>query len=255
MFAKGGQKLKNFVDDIWKKIADWFLKNKEIVKGWIDRIKKAFSKDSKTDELFRDISKKFIVNNNGVLSKTQFLKIATQIEKHFGTKLHWIDRNSYEFRELFKKWQEEPIFAVFHSSTFKNGRYGIVLDGPAIYFFEGIHKFGNKISITAYTLQHELIHLKLWYKMTKEFPELIGLYRKIPRWLDEANVIGEILKQNAQKFGKWDLIDIENDLTILNNMLRKNPLFKKEAQRILGKEQLQLKDFENWDLRKFLEKL
>lgn len=91
--------------------------------------------------------------------------------------------------------------------------------------------------------------------MTKEFPELIGLYRKVPRWLDEANVIGEILKQNAQKIGKWEFVDIENDLTILNNMLRKNPLFKKEAQRVFGKEQLQLDDFENWDFSKFLEKL
>ena len=25
----GGQKLRNFVDDIWKKIADWFLKNRK----------------------------------------------------------------------------------------------------------------------------------------------------------------------------------------------------------------------------------
>lgn len=114
------------------------MKNNEIVKGWIDRIKKAFSQDSKTDELFRDISKKFIVINRGVLTQNQFLKIARQIEKHFGTKLCWVDRNSYEFKDLFKKWQNEPIFAVFHSSIFKNGRYGIVLDGPAIYFFNGI---------------------------------------------------------------------------------------------------------------------
>lgn len=29
MFSKGGQKLQNFVDDVWKEIAEWFLKNKE----------------------------------------------------------------------------------------------------------------------------------------------------------------------------------------------------------------------------------
>ncbi|WP_312341249.1 hypothetical protein [Chryseobacterium binzhouense] len=29
MLTKGGQKLQDFVDDVWKKIADWFLKNKK----------------------------------------------------------------------------------------------------------------------------------------------------------------------------------------------------------------------------------
>lgn len=32
MFAKGGKKLQNFVDDIWKKIADWFLKNSKLLR-------------------------------------------------------------------------------------------------------------------------------------------------------------------------------------------------------------------------------
>jgi len=31
MLAKGGKKLQDFVDDVWKKIADWFLKNKNLV--------------------------------------------------------------------------------------------------------------------------------------------------------------------------------------------------------------------------------
>lgn len=119
----------------------------------------------------------------------------------------------------------------------------------------GLSKYGNKIELTAYTLQHELIHLKLWYKMTKEFPELVGLYRKIPRWLDEANVIGEILKQNAQKIGKWESDDIMNDLNKLNENLNFYPSWRKSIKDILGKEQLELKDFENWDLSKFLEKL
>ena len=89
--------------------------------------------------------------------------------------------------------------------------------------------------------------------MTKEFPELIGLYRKIPRWLDEANVIGEILQQNSQKVGKWDMVDIMNDLNKLNENLRYYPNWRKSIKEILGKEQLELKDFENWSLSEILE--
>lgn len=255
LLGKGGEELKAFFEKIWKAIADWFLKNKKVFVDWTKKIQKAFGSDSKSDGLFRDIFKKFVVNNKGALTQRQFLKIAKQIEKHFGTKLYWIDRNSQEFVALFKKWQDNPIFAVFHSTTFKNGRYGIMLEGPAIYFFNGISKLGHKIEITAYTLQHELIHLKLWYKMTKEFPELASLYRSIPRWLDEANVIGEMLAQNAQKVGKWSMDDIMNDLHTLNNNLRDIPQWQRSFKSLTGKERMELSDFDNWDLSKFLDKL
>ncbi len=255
IFAKGRQAIKEFFTKLGDDIGKWFVSNKRTFENLVAKAKNIFKKDSKTDELFRDISKKFIVKNHGNLSKTKFLKIAKQIEKHFGTKLHWVDRNSYEFKELYKKWYDSPIYAVFHSSTFKNGRYGITLEGPAIYFFEGVHKFGGTIKLTTYTLQHELIHVKLWYKMTKEFPELSPLYKKIPRWLDEANVIAEFLQQNAQKIGKWEMDDILNDLKVLNKIFRDNPAYREGVKKIFGKEQLELKDFENWDLSKFLEKL
>ncbi|TXF79489.1 hypothetical protein [Chryseobacterium sp.] len=32
LIKAGGQKLKNFVDEIWKKIADWFVKNSKLVR-------------------------------------------------------------------------------------------------------------------------------------------------------------------------------------------------------------------------------
>ncbi|WP_430410998.1 hypothetical protein [Kordia sp.] len=53
--------------------------------------------------------------------------------------------------------------------------------------------------------------------MTKEFPELASVYKKIPRVLDELNVVGEILKQNAQKVGKWSIDDIMNDIDVINS--------------------------------------
>ncbi|GAB0156251.1 hypothetical protein CHRYSEOSP005_15150 [Chryseobacterium sp. Alg-005] len=260
-----GGKIANSAQDLYKWLEKEFLEMLEAIKSgkvaeWIrKKIDAIFGGGNQiydeTEELFRDIFKKLIVNSKGVLSKEEFLKIAQQIEKHFETKLHWIDRESEEFAELYKKWYDNPIFAVFHKSTFKNGRYEIVLEGPAIYFFRGANKLGIPVEVTAYTLQHELIHMKLWYKMVKKFPEMAELYKKIPRWLDEANVLGEILKQNAQKIGKWETADIMNDLNTLNDNFRDYPHWKESLQKVLGKDHLDLKDFENWNLDEILKKL
>lgn len=260
-----GRKIANSAQDLYKWLEKEFLEMMKAIKNgkvgeWIERkINTIFGEGNQmydeTEELFRDIFKKLIVNSKGVLSKEEFFKIAQQIEKHFETKLHWIDRESEEFTELFKKWYDDPIFAVFHKSTFKNGRYGMVLEGPAIYFFKGLNKLGVPVEVTAYTLQHELIHMKLWYKMVKKFPEMAGLYKKIPTWLDEANVIGEILKQNAQKVGKWEMDDIMNDINTLNKNAKRFPHWKESLQKVLGKDQLELKDFENWNLDEILKKI
>jgi hypothetical protein len=87
LLGKGGEELKAFFEKIWKAIADWFLKNKKVFVDWTKEIQKAFGSDSKSDGLFRDIFKKFVVNNKGALTQRQFLKIAKQIEKHFSTVL------------------------------------------------------------------------------------------------------------------------------------------------------------------------
>ncbi|AZA72696.1 hypothetical protein [Chryseobacterium indoltheticum] len=58
IFSIGGQKLKKFADDLWKKIAEWFVKNKKLVEGWTNKIKKYLSKDGKTEEFFTKIDKK-----------------------------------------------------------------------------------------------------------------------------------------------------------------------------------------------------
>nr|WP_233174393.1 hypothetical protein [Elizabethkingia sp. ASV34] len=36
MFAKGGKKLQDFIEKLWKEIAEWFLKNKELLKSAYD---------------------------------------------------------------------------------------------------------------------------------------------------------------------------------------------------------------------------
>ena len=51
------------------------------------------------------------------------------------------------------------------------------------------------------------------------------------------------------------MVDIMNDLNKLNENLRYYPNWRKSIKEILGKEQLELKDFENWSLSEILEKL
>ncbi|WP_278555280.1 hypothetical protein [Elizabethkingia bruuniana] len=67
MFAKGGKKLQDFVEKLWKEIAEWFLKNKELVEGWASKMKQYLSKDGKTEEFFRKIEKKFNLAGQEIL--------------------------------------------------------------------------------------------------------------------------------------------------------------------------------------------
>lgn len=217
----------------------------------------AIRNGGKTDELFREI---FKLIEKGELSAYQFNKIAKRIEADAGVKMHLIDSANREFKELYAKMEANPVYAVFHSRTFKNGRYGIVLEGPAIYFLKssGVGRIGG-IRLTSYTVQHELFHVKLWYKMVKEFGNKVGnaLYDKIPNWLHEADVIGEFLKENMRRPGKWKMDDIENDLKTFNRNLERHS--DKEAwgagfKQAIGKNSAELEDFKNWDITTFLKK-
>lgn len=244
-----------YAEKIANEIKKWLVRNKELIEATWIKVQRVFSKESKYDALYRDITKKFFIQNVEVMSETQFYKLASKIKEAFKIDMLVVDKNSEKFAGLYKKWQDNPIFAVFHEATFKNGRYGIVLEGPAIYFFKGVAKgrFAEEIivELTAYTMQHELLHLKLWHKMVVEFPEMASLYRKIPRVLDELNVVGEMLKQNSQKVGKWSMEDIQMDVNTINKELKWKPFLKEN----FGKENIGVKDLENWDLSKHLKNL
>lgn len=212
----------------------------------IQELRALFRYDSRVEALFREI---FKLINKGEISEYQFLKLAKKMKAEAGIDMHLVDATSKDFKELYKAWKESPVYAVFHSHSFKNGRYGLILDGPAIYFFRG-----GDFKLASYTVQHELIHVKLWYNLVKEYGKKGGLaiYNKIPNWLHEADVIGEILKQNKQKPGKWSLLDIENDLGALNYNIKTKPKWSNSFKEITKKEFLTLKDMENWDITKWL---
>lgn len=212
-------------------------------------IKNLFRQGSKTEALFRDLFK--LMNKNtglmeGVITDYQFAKLATRLKKELGIDLHMIDASNESYKALFAKWKEKPIYGVFHHKKFKNSRYGLVLDGPAIYIFRGFTQT-EEIKATFYTLQHELFHAKLWYAIMVENRLKGGasLYNKIPMWLHEADVIGEFSNANKIKPGKWPEAEMQKDLD--NLLLR----FGGDVEKAFGKKPT-LKDFENWDISKYL---
>jgi hypothetical protein len=198
-------------------------------------LKNLFNAKSKSEALFREI---FKLINKGILSEYQFMKLARKMEGETGIKLHLIDATNLKFKDLYKAWKENPVYAMFHNSTFKNTKYGIVLEGPAIYFFRG-----GDIALTSYTMQHELFHVKLWHKLVKEFGNKGGtlLYNKIPQWLHEADVVGEFIKANKLRPSKWSMIDIEEDLKILN-----------KRRKEIGLPGVSLDFFKDWDITKHI---
>ncbi|HFK5508308.1 hypothetical protein [Elizabethkingia anophelis] len=87
MLAKGGKKLEDFVDKVWKEIADWFLKNKELVEGWASKMKQYLSKDGKTEEFFRKIEKKFNLAGQEVLSANDIKTLRILLKETFDVNL------------------------------------------------------------------------------------------------------------------------------------------------------------------------
>jgi len=221
MLAKGGKKLQDFVDDVWKKIADWFLKNKEKVEGVAKKIKDALSKDGKTEEFFRKIEKKFNLAREEILTSNDIKKLRRLLYDEFKVVLEFVDQNP-ALKAKLKDWTTRRVAGSFN-------------------MIEGVMYLRK--SVTAYTVQHEMFHMKLWYKMTKEFPELQPLFHKtlgrqpIKELFHEEYVLAEFMKNPS----KWKEADLLNDLKNINTLRGESKLPK-----------VDLEYFKKWNLEQEL---
>lgn len=215
----GGQKLQNFVRDIWKKIVEWFVKNKESIKGWNNKIKEAFNKEGKTEEFFRKIEKKFNLARQEILSANDIKTLRRSLKETFDVTLEFVDQNP-ALKAKLKDWTSRRVAGSFN-------------------MVEGVMYLRK--SVTAYTVQHEMFHMKLWYKMTKEFPELQALFQKTlgreNRLFHEEYVLAEFMKNPS----KWDDGDLLNDLKIVNELRGKKRL-----------PEVDLKYYKKWNLEQEL---
>jgi len=91
-----------------------------------------------------------------------------------------------------------------------SAKFEQLLKGPFVYLLE---------ETTTYTIAHELTHVKLWHKMTKEFPELAQTFQKLSRRLHEEHALSELVKQ-----GKWPEADLLKDLKTVNLLRQKEGL-------------------------------
>ncbi|MCL1667214.1 hypothetical protein M2T82_03970 [Elizabethkingia ursingii] len=202
MFAKGGKKLQDFVEKLWKEIAEWFLKNKELVEGWASKIKQYLSKEGKTEEFFRKIEKKFNLAGQEILSANDIKTLRRLLKETFDVTLEFVDQNP-ALKAKLKDWTARRVAGSFN-------------------MIEG--KMYLRKSVTAYTVQHEMLHMKLWYKMTKEFPELQPLFQKT---LGRENVLFHeeyVLAEFMKNPSKWSEADLLNDLENINSLRRENKL-------------------------------
>jgi len=192
----GGQKLKKFVGDVWRKIADWFVKNKESIKGWSTKIKEAFNKEGKTEEFFRKIEKKFNLSRQEILSANDIKTLRRLLKETFDVTLEFVDQNP-ALKAKLKDWTARRVAGSFN-------------------MVEGVMYLRK--SVTAYTVQHEMFHMKLWYKMTKEFPELQPLFQKTLGRANELFHEEYVLAEFMKNPNKWEEADLLNDLKNINKL-------------------------------------
>lgn len=216
----GGKKLQDFVENLWKKIADWFLKNKKFVEGWANKIKNSFSKEGKTEEFFRKIEKKLNkFTGEEILTSNDIKQLRRLLKETFDVALEFVDQNP-ALRAKLKDWAERGVAGSFN-------------------MVEG--KMYLRKSVTAYTVQHEMFHMKLWYKMTKEFPELQPLFQKTVgkenRLFHEEYVLAQFMKNPS----KWKDIDLLNDLVEVNRL-----------RGLKGLPKVELEYFRKWNLEQEL---
>ncbi len=83
--------------------------------------------------------------------------------------------------------------------------------------------------------------MKLWYKMTKEFPELQPLFQKTlgieNRLFHEEYVLAEFMKNPS----KWREADLLNDLVEVNRL-----------RGLKGLSKVELENFKKWNLQQEL---
>ena len=197
-----GKKGKALYDEL-KKIIDniiaWFKKNAKIFESTFSKIKDTFLKEAKTEEYFRKIQKKFNLAGEEILSIYDLKKLRRLLKETFDVPLVLVEQIP-KLKGKLKNWKIRRVAGAFN-------------------MVEGVMYLRK--NVTAYTVQHEMFHMKLWYKMTKEFPELQPLLQKTlgreNRLFHEEYVLSEFMKDSS----KWLEADLLNDLNFINKELRK----------------------------------
>ena len=210
-----------YAEKIANEIKKWLVKNKALVENWGGKIKNVFSKEGKTEEFFRKIEKKLNLAGEEILNSNDIKKLRRLLSEDFKVLLEFVDENP-ALKAKLKDWKARRVAGSFN-------------------MIEG--KMYLRKSVTPYTVQHEMFHMKLWYKMTKEFPELQPLFQKtlgrqpIKELFHEEYVLAEFMKNPS----KWKEVDLLNDLKNINDL-----------RDLQGLNRVKLEYYKKWNLEQEL---
>jgi hypothetical protein len=210
---KGIEPILAWIDEVLVKL-DKYLKAQ--VKELIDK----FSKDGEAEELLRKIERKINLNGQEVLAIQEIKALRRELADGFKVGLEIVEDNP-DLKKKLKDWNIRKVAASFNA-------------------IEG--KLYIRKLTTAYTVEHEMIHMKLWYKMTREHPEMAGLYKLTSgnKLFHEEYVLAQFMKNPS----KWSEADLINDLDGVNEIRDKRKLDK-----------VTLDYFKTWDFKEELNKI
>ncbi|WP_185155102.1 zincin-like metallopeptidase toxin domain-containing protein [Chryseobacterium sp. c4a] len=195
LFKEGGKELQNFVNNLWKKIADWFLKNKDAVKPYYEEITNLTSK-----ELDWMASKNIGNLGGNILKETQIRKLRGTLKNKGLTLIVDGDINSitklykpvggfktFEDLMLFMKSSIPPKVGMFSAET---GQLILTKECTEIVAF------------------HEICHLKHFEEVGAE------AYRGYNRLTKEMYVWKQIIAQR----GRWTEAELNDALNYINRV-------------------------------------
>ncbi|MDH6601816.1 hypothetical protein M2306_002510 [Myroides gitamensis] len=190
------------------KIIEWIKKNSKRFESTLSKVREAFFKEGKTEEYFRKIEKKFNLAGEQILSTYDLKKLRRLLKETFDVPLELVDQTP-KLKSKLKDWTARRVAGSFN-------------------MVEGVMYLRK--SVTAYTVQHEMFHMKLWYKMTREFPELQPLFQKT---LGRENVLFHeeyVLSEFMKDSSKWLEVDLLNDLENINGLRTQKGLQKVDLE-------------------------
>ncbi|MGS4346458.1 zincin-like metallopeptidase toxin domain-containing protein [Myroides odoratus] len=202
MLSKKGDELYQELRTLLNKVIEWIKKNSKRFESTLSKVREAFFKEGKTEEYFRKIEKKFNLAGEQILSTYDLKKLRRLLKETFDVPLELVDQN-LKLKGKLKDWTARRVAGSFN-------------------MVEGVMYLRK--SVTAYTVQHEMFHMKLWYKMTREFPELQPLFQKT---LGRENVLFHeeyVLSEFMKDSSKWLEVDLLNDLKNVNKLRKKSNL-------------------------------
>ena len=187
-FNIDGQKLKKFVDDLWKKIAEWFVKNKKLINPRYDEIA-----DITAKELDWMASRNIGSLGGNILKETQIRKLRG-ILKNKGVTLI-VDGDINSITKLFKSIDKFKTFEELILFMKNNNKVGL--------FHAGTKQVILTKNCTEIVALHEMCHLK-------HFEEVGEIAYKAYKSLEKEMHVWKQIIANRSRLTKAELEDALN---------------------------------------------